>query len=230
MVACVVTFLSWQIPALQPTLSHWFVASRRNAFGRWPSLILSAISHAGFFHLIFNLATLLSFGPMVQRTLQQYGGRVSSSSRFSSSSSWPMWPLLLGSALAGSGTHLLMDQSAGGGGGGCMGLSSVTLGIVAVYTRLYPTTTLQIMLAGIIPVRLQAQSLLKFLLAWSALGTLRASMAMGKWASTTAHSAHLGGLLFGLAYYELWARRFHIDQMMRHIKASKQQPNKWWSL
>jgi rhomboid-like protein len=98
-----------------------------------------------------------------------------------------------------------------------MGLSGVTLAFLALQARLTPEREFGLALGGIIPVRMAAQVALILLLVWSLIGSLARE-------STVAHSTHLGGLLFGMGYYELWTRRnklrsisFKAKTMLRQV-------------
>jgi membrane associated rhomboid family serine protease len=202
LVTCLGTFLLWQISAAQPILQDYFVCSRRNfVAGRWSALLLSSISHAGLFHLAFNLMTLVSIGIPVQQTLQL--------------SKWPLWPLLLGGALAGSFSYLLFES----GGGGCIGLSAVTLSLLAVQAQLYPKNVMAFRLMGVIPVRIQAEKALRVLLVWSLWGSLwKRGKGGGGGGVPIAHSAHLGGLLFGIAYHAAWVRQRDVGRLLHRAE------------
>ena len=176
--SCIVVFLAWQRAPAQRWLNRHFVCSRNNIrAGRWHVLLLAALSHADPWHLIFNLSTLLSFGPKLSSLIQ------------------PLWPVLVTTALAGHVTYLLLKPR-----GGCFGLSGVTCGLVGLYTCIYPKRQLGF-LVGPIPVRLQAQQARTILLLWSLAGTFLFSKR-----SNVAHAGHLGGLLAGWLYYELFRR------------------------
>jgi membrane associated rhomboid family serine protease len=201
LVTCLGTFLLWQISACQPILQDYFVCSRRNFMaGRWSALLLSSISHAGLFHLAFNLMTLVSFGIPVQQTLQM--------------SKWPVWPLLLGGALAGSFSYLLLES----GGGGCIGLSAVTLSLLAVQAQLYPKNVMAFRLMGVIPVRIQAEKALQVLLVWSLFGSFWKRGGRSGGGVPIAHSAHLGGLLFGIAYHAAWVRQRDVGRLLHRAE------------
>jgi len=202
--ACLVVFCSWQlVPSSHGILQRHFVTSRSNLrAGRWgwTGTLLSTLSHSSPMHLIFNLMALLTFGPKVQRVLQ-------SSYPYSHRGQWPLWPLLTGAALTGSIAFLITSP-----GGACMGLSDVTMALLAVYARCFPDRVLGILVAGIVPVRMTAQELLQLSLVWSAFGTL---LAIRHRPQRIAHSAHLGGLLFGLGYYEAWRRRLQWQKVLQ---------------
>lgn len=175
-------FVLWQIPALHGFLQNHFICQQRNLkAGRLHVVLTSAVSHFSFFHLLFNMITLLNLGPQVKLALK-------------TTSNWPLWPLMVGSALTGS-----ISQAILGHRDGCLGLSGVTLGLFAVLARLYPQRIMSIRLMGIFPISMASQMLLRVVLIWSVLGSLRTR-------SNVAHIAHLGGIAFGLAFYEVWLR------------------------
>jgi len=183
-------FFLWQFPSLHATLNRNFVSSRYNIkAGRWYVLLLSAISHSGLLHLAFNLSSLMMLGPKVQQVVE----------RSSLSHRWPVWPLLVGSAISSSAMFLVCEGRYGGG----MGLSGVTAALLAVFAMTFPDAVMGILVAGVLPVRMSARQLLQLTFLWSVGGTLLAM----KHPQKIAHSAHLGGLLFGLGYYEMWYRR-----------------------
>jgi membrane associated rhomboid family serine protease len=182
-------FVMWQIPAFRGALSQHFVCSRGNLHARPQSLLLSAVSHSSFFHLLMNLMAFTSLGPPLRQTLK--------------ATNWPLWPLAVGGGLSGSLVFLTKKQ------GGCMGLSGVTLSFLALQAKLFPDRQLGMVLA-IFPVRVKAQVALALLLVVSAVGSLDQS-------SRVAHLAHLGGLLYGMAYYEAWSRRHLLRKMSYRV-------------
>lgn len=184
-------FCLWRIPTIQAFLGRHFVASKHNLLsGRFHSLLLSSISHIGVIHLLFNLLALLSFGPVVQRTIAE-------------TVRWPLYPFLLGSAVAGSLTFLLFHWKEGRG---CLGLSGVTMSLVALFCRYYPQRTMNMLLFGIIPIKVRASNLLQTLLILSVFGSV-----INMRDQVVAHAAHLGGIIFGIAYHEVWRRKI-VDQ------------------
>ena len=195
--ACLLVFSSWQIQGLTPFLNQFFVCSRRNLRkGRWISLILSSISHSDVWHVLFNLAALISLGPDVQFFI---GRHARYKGRWSLSTNQAMWLLVTGAALSGSVFYLLFGEIRNTGGG-CLGLSAVTMALLAVYAQAYPDRILQIRLAGIFPLRLPAYLLLQVVTVWSLVWSIIAIGAPHR-SDGIAHSAHLGGLIFGLLYY-----------------------------
>ena len=91
-----------------------------------------------------------------------------------------------------------------------MGLSGVTLAFLALQAKFVPDQQLGTVL-GVFLVKVPAHVALKLLLIVSALGSLDRS-------SSVAHSAHLGGLLYGVAYHEVWLRRNLLRKFSRQIK------------
>jgi membrane associated rhomboid family serine protease len=197
MAVCLVVFSFWQLPGMTTFLNQFFVCSRRNLRqGRWISLILSSISHSDVWHVLFNLAALLSLGPDVQLFIERYARQ---KGRLGITSNQALWLLVIGAALSGSIFYLLFGEIRRTGGG-CLGLSSVTMALLAVYAQAYPDRILHIRLAGILPVRLPAYLLLQMVTVWSLAWSI-ATISAPQRSDGIAHSAHLGGLIFGLLYY-----------------------------
>lgn len=193
-----ILFLLWQVPACQPALQRHFVLSRANLQqGRWHTLVTSSLSHTGILHYLFNLLAFTSFGREVAHGLSRL-------------SNWGLVSLSVGSALAGSLGFLLLDHQHGG----CLGLSSVVLGMLAVFCKFYPQQQIGVYLLGIIPLRFPAQHWLHIMLLWSAVGTVALH------SSNVAHAAHLGGLCFGLLYYGLLYLRVMKIQALARMVAS----------
>lgn len=78
-----------------------------------------------------------------------------------------------------------------------MGLSGVTCAMIAYEARWDPARVFQ--LGAFVPIKVEAGLLLLGLLVWSALGAIVQN------GDGVAHAVHLGGLIFGVLYYEyLW--------------------------
>lgn len=198
-VASIATFVLWQMPVCRASLGRHFLCNRNNVTSRPLSLLLSAISHSSIMHLLMNLMAYVSFGPPLRKTLK--------------ATNWPLWPLVVGAALSGSVFFLMQGQ------GSCLGLSGVTLAFLALQAKLVPDQQLGTVL-GVFLVRVPAHVTLKLLLIVSALGSLDRN-------SSVAHSAHLGGLLYGIAYYEVWLRRNRLRKFSRQVMSMLPSHRKW---
>ena len=181
--SAIAIFFLWQVSPLSPVLSSHFVCSRQNVLqmGRLHATILSAISHASFTHLLMNLYGLLTFGPSVCKSLASVG--------------LPLWPFAVGSAACASAFFLLLSPS-----GGCLGLSGVTLAMLAFHARAHPSRELGFVIS-FIPIRMPAEYALSGIFIMSLFGAV-----MRNSKDNVAHAAHLGGLCFGVAFFELFTR------------------------
>lgn len=93
-----------------------------------------------------------------------------------------------------------------------MGLSGVTLAMLSVHARMYPQK--EFVISRFVPIKLTGELALGVLFLWSLLG----SLAPASGGSSVAHAAHLGGLVYGLGYHELWNRRHRFQGVMRSAK------------
>mmetsp|Transcript_12188 Transcript_12188/g.25697 ORF Transcript_12188/g.25697 Transcript_12188/m.25697 type:complete len:372 (+) Transcript_12188:113-1228(+) len=193
----ILLFLLWNLFPPQSTFSKrilqtHFVCSHHNIFTkhRWDAAVLSALSHTSFRHLMVNLYGFLTFGPSVKRILD--GGNLG------------LWAFVALSALFGSLSFLLLDRYTHGGAGSCIGLSGVTLALLAFDSLVYPSKELRLFVS-FIPVQLPAYYLLMGLVGWSVLGVLGMMNGGG---GNVAHSTHLGGLVFGAVFYEAFSRGY----------------------
>lgn len=196
--ASLILFILWQFSSAQITniLQSHFVCSQRNIRQkRYHTLVTSAFSHASFHHLAVNLYAFVTFGPSVAHVL--------------SSQSVPLWIFVVSAAFVGSLTFLALDK----GMGSCIGLSGVTLALLAFDSLVYPSKELR-MIVSFIPIQLQAYYLYLGLLAFSVLGIL--GFGGG---SNVAHSTHLGGLLFGNCFYEAF-RRGYVRKWVYRVRSA----------
>ena len=123
---------------------------------------------------------LFSFGPPVQKIVE----RTLSPTHFVL--------FLVGAGIAGNLTFLIFDPKSGGG----LGMSGITLALLTVYGRVFPKATLRAFI-GPFPIQLSAEQAVL----GSALMSL-AGMLLPKFRASIAHSAHLGGMLFGLGFHK----------------------------
>jgi membrane associated rhomboid family serine protease len=177
--SCIGIFILWQIPLAIPLLLKSCVCSRSNIIqAAGLPLFLAAISHASLYHLLANLFTLCSIAPGVYSVTKS-----------------PLWPLLLGSAVFSNAVFVGLRRS-----GSCLGLSGVTMSVIAVQARGVPNRVYSFLLGGILPISLPANQILQALLAVSLVGSFMRN-------SRIAHLVHLAGLIFGVLYYELYVNR-----------------------
>ena len=193
-VSSVIIFILWQLPPstyVSKMLRNHFVCSHYNVFRkkRYHALILSAFSHASFHHIAVNMYAYVMFGRSVKQILARQGV--------------DLWVFVLMAAIFGNLTFLAFDNRQAGS---CIGLSGVTLGLLAFDSLVYPTKELR-MIVSFIPITLPANYLLIGLFAFSCLGIIGIT---GK--TSVAHSTHLGGLIYGILFYESvkrgWVRRW----------------------
>jgi membrane associated rhomboid family serine protease len=171
--------------------------------GRWSALLLSpSISHAGLFHLAFNLMTLVSLGYPVQQTLQL--------------SKWPLWPYY-SVVLAGSFSYYSLKWWWG------LYRTVSRHAFLAVQAQLYPKTSWHFdswELFRSVYKRRSVTSLAGF----GVCGDFVEREEMGG-GVPIAHSAHLGGLLFGIAYHAAWLRQRDVGRLLHRTERIFKQNN-----
>ena len=167
-------FLS-HFPSLKAVLRHHFLWSISNfRRKRFHTLFSATLMHEDPLHLLFNMASLFALSPTTRFFLKHHYALV-----------------LLGSSLCSHLTFTLFHPQ-----GSCLGLSGFIFTLFAVYVERNPDTVLTIHVGGLFPLRSTARNLLYV--------SLLISMFMSFVpAQRIAHSAHLGGLVFGMVYYRL---------------------------
>ncbi|KAL7545761.1 hypothetical protein ACHAWF_009114, partial [Thalassiosira exigua] len=186
-VASLLLFLVWQLPSrhVSQTLRDHFVCSHYNVIGRkrFHALVTSAFSHASFHHLAVNVYAFLTFGRSVKHTLERHG--------------ISLWAFVISAALFGNSAFLAFDR---GRNGSCIGLSGVTLALLAFDSLVYPSKELRLFVA-FFPIVMPAYYLFLGLLCFSFAGIFGFA---GR--SSVAHSTHLGGLVYGALFFEAFKR------------------------
>ena len=235
---CIFTFLAWhvRIQSIYKILSQYFICHRSHMTiwnGKFLSLLLSAVSHIDIWHLLYNLMALLSLGPAVQSILDRKFATTSILPRkyqhlsVFSSIDTAMWLLVLGAALSGSVAYLVWNEMRGIGKnvGGCLGLSSVTMSMLSIYASAFPDRILQFRIGGIIPIRLPADQILLLAFFGSMVGCLFPVIFKSKRDDGISHSGHLGGLIFGVAFYDIFImnRRPFVDSFFLTVHKRYQQ-------
>jgi membrane associated rhomboid family serine protease len=209
-------YILWHAPFLlsHNIMNHYFVCHRSNLTlrnAKFVSLLLSAISHIDFWHLLYNVIALLSFGPSIQSIFaSNFLTKGDKAAMFhpklfkqQASADVAMWFFVIGSALSGSIAYLLWNEIQGIVGSGCLGLSAVTMSFLSIYALAYPNRTLQFRLGGVIPLRIPAGQLLQMVFLGSILGCIMPTIIKSRQSDNIAHSGHLGGMLFGILYYKI---------------------------
>lgn len=140
--------------------------------------VLSTLSHRDVVHFAFNMITFMSFGNILTALPTRY---------FSG--------LLLGSAFASTGSYLV-EQRSKKRVGRAVGASGVVSGVLTATTMIMPR--LPIMLF-VVPMPLWVATAGYFFV-----DTYMMTSSKG---SSIGHSAHIGGGVFGIAYYLLFLRR-----------------------
>lgn len=182
-------FILWQFQSTSQAagkiLRNHFVCSRYNVLRkmRFHATILSAFSHADLRHLAVNMYAYSTFGRSVKQTLANQG--------------IDLWPFVFSASIFASLTFLAMDK----GGGSCIGLSGVTLALLAFDSLVYPSKELR-MIVSFVPIQLPAYYLFLGLVGISIAGT------MGLVGGNVAHTTHLGGLVFGTLFHEAFKRGY----------------------
>ena len=193
----IVIFILWQIPiqGLYNILRSHFVCNsnnilwnkrnnykKKNGYSYYHTLLTAAISHNTLSHLLMNIYGFYIFGKKVNATLIM--------------NQFPLWVYCIVSAIFSNIVFILLSPK----GSSCIGLSGVTLSLLALDAKLHPTREIGFVIR-FIPIRLPAQYALSGLLLWSIVGVLSTSNGMNH--DGVAHSVHLGGLVFGIVVYEL---------------------------
>jgi membrane associated rhomboid family serine protease len=163
-------------------LSDWFALSGEHfrELKVWTILSYGLLhSTAGFLHIAGNMLGLYFIGRMVEPLI----GR----GQF-------LW-LYIGGTFFGGITYLLFHFS---GAGLVVGASASVMAILAFFCLLYPERPITLLIFFILPVTMKPKWIFWGSLAISAGGILFYELPGN---SAVAHSAHLGGLLTGIAYY-----------------------------
>ena len=191
----ILIFLCWNlVPAFHATLMRYFLASRKTAkstFGL--SLVLSAVSHNSFRHVLFNLLAFLSLSPAllsIKVPSSSWAAQIRTKHHVGLSKP-SLWPFLVGGALSGNLLFLLLRVH-----GSCLGLSGVVCAMLAAYACAAPERVMRIRVYGVLPVSLKMKHLVQTLFVVSLVGGLFLP------SSQICHLGHLGGLLFGILYYQ----------------------------
>lgn len=147
-------------------------------------LVTYAFCHSRYstFHLFVNMLLLVGVASVIER---RYGSK-------------EFLAFYLIAAVVSALVYLGMN-SVMGRNGSALGASGAVMAVFALFTCLNPRAIFQLFF--VIPV--QARWLLVGLAAYDAWPVLKELSGAGRSSSNVAHTAHLGGLVFGLLYYKL---------------------------
>lgn len=151
--------------------------------GRYWTMLTSAFSHMQPYHILGNMFSLYAFGSVLLSRgipVQHLGA------------------LLAGSAFSGSAGYIYNEsQKRSRRSRSALGASGMVMGVGSAAALLAPST--KMLLFGIVPVPL-----------WALIAGYFATDAyyLDAQDARIAHAGHLGGLVFGMAYYALRLRRF----------------------
>lgn len=178
----IAVFVLWQLRGLQPFMQANFTVSWAGVFGEWRvwTLLTSAFSHQGLWHLLWNMLYLHWFGPDLE---QVYGRR-------------NFLLLYLHGALVASLAHVAWEHG-WGFDVPALGASGAVMAVVVVTAMFFPQRTLLVMFFVPVPLWLLAT--------FKLLGDLT-GMASG--GGDVAHAAHLGGAAAGFLFKALDLRLF----------------------
>ena len=171
-------------PGNYGTLLYYLTPSGSTVLTRPWTLLTSMFMHGGFLHMLVNSIVLLSFGPALELRI---GRR-------------QFLYVFLGSGILAAAAQLLVippDVV-------ILGASGAILGVMGALTALAPRTP--VLLFFIIPMPLWV--------ATAGFGVLSALLALTGYGGSIAHTAHLTGIIVGLAYgYRI--RREEMKRMAR---------------
>lgn len=144
--------------------------------------------HGGFFHLFFNMYTLMIFGGVVERIIGEKKFLI----------------LYFLCGLGAAGLHLAVQAIGGGSNIPCVGASGAVYGVILAYAMLFPDSRLTLLFP---PVTLSAKKMVLIFLGIELVAGIFGSGYVSSLSDGIAHFAHLGGMLFAFLLITFWRRR-----------------------
>lgn len=138
--------------------------------------------HGGFFHIFFNMYTLVIFGNIVERMI--------GSKKFLT--------FYIISGLGAAALHIAMTSLFGGSMAPMVGASGAVYGVLVAYAILFPDSRMTLIFP---PVTLKARSMVLVFVGIEMLTGVTGTM------EGIAHFAHLGGMLAGFLMIYYWKKR-----------------------
>lgn len=185
----IIFILAFIFPQLNTYLAAYYPTSPN--FKSW-QIITHMFMHGGFMHIAFNMLTLASFGPLLERFLGEKKYILlyflSGLGAYALNSLWIYYEML------NNGNEFMNVAM--------LGASGAIFGVVAAFTALYPNAEMMIMF---IPFPIKAKILLPIVIVGSIyLGINNVG--------GVAHFAHIGGALVGYILIKIWGRnRYRIN-------------------
>lgn len=184
----IIFILAMLIPQSYQYLAAFFPTSPY--FKSW-QIVTHMFMHGGFMHIAFNMLTLASFGPLLERFLGEKKYILlyflSGLGAYALNSLWIYYEMIAEEQFI----NVAM-----------LGASGAIFGVVAAFTALYPNAEMMIMF---IPFPIKAKILLPIVIVGSIyLGINNVG--------GVAHFAHIGGALVGYILIKIWGRnRYRIN-------------------
>ena len=184
----IVFILAFIFPQLNTYLAAYYPTSPN--FKSW-QIITHMFMHGGFMHIAFNMLTLASFGPLLERFLGEKKYILlyflSGLGAYALNSLWIYYEMIAEEQFI----NVAM-----------LGASGAIFGVVAAFTALYPNAEMMIMF---IPFPIKAKILLPIVIVGSIyLGINNVG--------GVAHFAHIGGAIVGYILIKIWGRnRYRIN-------------------
>jgi len=165
-------------------------------FFRWWQPLTHIFMHGGFWHIFFNMYTLLMFGMVLERSLGTkrflifYFVTGFGAVALHTGVEWIQAQMLLSSGSVAGYHNLLMTPT--------LGASGAIYGVLIGYAMLYPNSQLTLLFP---PITLTAKW---FVLIFAGIELVTGILGTS---DGVAHFAHLGGMLFGYLLIRWWRRR-----------------------
>uniref|UniRef100_A0A1B6LW71 rhomboid protease n=1 Tax=Graphocephala atropunctata TaxID=36148 RepID=A0A1B6LW71_9HEMI len=196
----VLVFLAWMVPAWQPIMARYFTAGLASGTLCWP-MLLSVFSHYSILHLGANMFVLHSFSERAVNALgrEQFVGLYLSAGMVSSFTSYLFKAIIKSPSSS-------------------LGASGAVMCVLGYFCCKYPESRLAIIFLP--QFNFEAITGLKALLCMDTVGCLL------RW-SFFDHAAHLGGSLFGIAWFYwgqeyIWRKREPLISLWHSIRGPVQ--------
>lgn len=166
---------------------QWALSLSALKAGHWWTLLTYQFLHddTNILHILFNCLIISVLG----RILEMYFGK------------WRFLTLYLLGGIFGGLLELAISSVLHRPEGQLIGASAGASGLVAAFATLFPFERLKVLILFVIPIAMNARTLLWFSIIVSIVGMT------GIIPGNIAHAAHLGGLFFGILYTKILLRK-----------------------